>query len=269
MRLFRPDLPRPRGPLVDVHVHLGPSDTGELYYPLLRGDEYLELMEAAGVVRAYAFSPLRDSYLEANRELRDWAATTGDRVRAFARLGGARVPVTTRALWQVRRAANARLRGRPPDVDDLDGYAGVKMLPHLDGLPDRDVLDEIGRRGLPVLVHGGVHVPPDWIERRLVPHVTGPLIVGHLGAFPCGEQELREAVRLAGRYDHVFLETSGAWLSEFVRHAAATVPTKLLFGSDAPLAHPLAAWYHVASAVRDDAVLDRIAAGNAKEIGLW
>lgn len=260
--------PPPFGP-IDVHVHLGPSDTGELYYPRLSGDDWLALADAAGVELACAFPPLRARYGEANRELAAWAATTDGRVRAFARLGGPDIPLTIPALWMLRRKLNYRLRGRPSDLTDpaeLDRYAGVKLLPHLDGLPsDRD-LGAIAARRLPVVVHGGTHVPPRWIEQRVLPRVAGPVIIAHLGAFPCDERLLRDAVDLAAREPRVWLDTSGAWLAEFIRHAARAVPHKLLFASDAPLAHPLVAWYHLASAVHDDALLTRIGGGNAREV---
>lgn len=267
-RLFRREPAAPAHPLVDVHVHLGPSDTGELYYPLLTGEEYLDLADVAGVTTAFAFSPQRDGYATANAELRTWAAGTDGRVRPFARLGGPRVPVTLPALWQVRRALNARLRTRPRDVDTLDGFAGVKLLPHLDGLPSAAMLAEVRASGLPVLVHGGVHIPPRWIARHLVDQVGGVLIIGHLGSYPGAEPELRGAVELAREHDHVYLETSGAWGASFVRYAVAEVGHKVLFGSDAPLVHPAVAWEHVASAVRDDDALAAIGHRNAEHAGL-
>jgi hypothetical protein len=222
----------------------------------------------AGVTTAFAFSPQRDTYRAANEELRDWAAGTDGRIRAFARLGGPRVPVTLPALWQVRRAVNARLRSRPPDHGGLDGYAGIKLLPHLDGLPDAETMAEVRASGLPVLVHGGVHIPPDWIERNLVHEVGGILIIGHLGSYPGSEPELRGAVELAREHDHVYLETSGAWGASFVQHAVSEVPAKVLFGSDAPLVHPAVAWAHVASAVTDDRLLRDIGHRNAERAGL-
>ena len=248
--------------VVDVHVHVGPSDTGELYYPRLTGDAWLRLADEAGVAVACAFPPLRASYLQANRDLAEWAAGTGGKVLAFARLGGARVPVTLPALWQVRRAVNGRIRGRPSDLGepgDLARFAGVKLLPHLDGVPADDELDAIDALRLPVVVHGGVHVPPAWIERHLVPRLRGPLIVAHLGAFPCDEGLVREAVELARRVEHVHLDTSGVWLADFLRYAADRVPHKLVFASDAPLTHPAVAWAHLAAAVHDDDVLADVA----------
>lgn len=258
-RLFRRDLGPPAHPLIDVHVHLGTSDTGEIYYPNLAAEEYLDLMDVTGIDHACAFPPQRSGYAEANDRMRALGAASDGRLLAFARLGGDHVPVTLPALWQVRRKLRAKIGPpRSPDVDSLDGFAGVKCLPHLDGLPDRDVLREISDRSLPILVHGGVHVPPAWIERHILQHVSSPVIIGHLGSFPAGERELRAAVDLAGRHDRVYLETSGAWLSEFVRLAADAVPDRVVFGSDAPLAHPLVAWHHVASVVHDDDLLERI-----------
>ena len=44
----RSPMPEPPAGLTDIHVHLGPSDTGELYYPHLTPDEWLEMAEASG-----------------------------------------------------------------------------------------------------------------------------------------------------------------------------------------------------------------------------
>ena len=266
-------LSKPPFPLVDVHVHLGPSDTGEVYYPHLSSDEYLGLMDAAHVEQACAFAPLRTGgYQAANMSLKTWAASTNGRVRAFARLGGRAVPMTEPELWLLRRKASSLLRGRPPDLDyldDLGGFAGVKLAPHLDGLPSDAVFAYIAELALPVLVHAGRYSPPRWIERTILPKVRGPVILAHLGAFPCVEPMLRDAVEMARRHARVYLDTSGAWISAFIRYAAEQVPEKLLFGSDAPLAHPLVAWHHVASVVRDEHVLERIGQGNAREGFGW
>lgn len=269
--LFVDRLRPPDFELFDCHVHIGPSDSGELYYPELTGEEYTELMAAAGVARAFAFAPMRyGGYRDANRSLHAWAARTGGRILPFARLGGPGAPVTRPELWMVRRKAVSIVQSRPVALDmegpeTLDDFAGVKLLPHLDGLPDSATFEAIAARGLPVLVHSGLHCPPAWILRHVVPRVRGPVILAHLGAFPFEESLLRDAVAIAARHDLVYLDTSGAWHSEFLRYAAARVPEKVLFGSDAPLSHPLVAWYHLASVVEHEAVLQRIGWSNARE----
>ena len=259
---FRSNLPNPTAPLFDCHVHLGDSDTGEHYYPPLMGDEYVALMEQAGIARACAFPPLRtDGYRAANAKLREWAATTGGRVLPLARLGGRDLPLTSRQLWQLRRKLSMRVRGRAADVaqpDELTGFAGVKLLPHLDGMPSDAEFAVIAERELPVLIHAGNYSEPRWIERAVLPRLRGPLLMAHLGAFPCSEHLLRDAVDVARRHERVYLDTSGVWTAEFVRYAAQHVPEKIVFGSDAPLAHPLVAWRHVASIVHDDGLLERI-----------
>ncbi len=266
-RVLRPDVAAPPHDLIDVHVHLGHSTTGELYYPRLEGEEWLELAAEARVRRAFAFPPLLPGYREANDALADWAATTGGAVAPFARLGGWDVPWTTRQLWQLRRKLRARVgRRRPPDVSDLSRFAGVKLLPHLDGLPGEETFEELNALGLPIVIHGGIHSPPDWIESTVLPRTTGTVVVAHLGCFPAGEPELRAAVDLAGRHDRVHLDTSGVWLAAFLTYAAERVPHKMLFGSDAPLTHPLVAWHHLRCAVHDDDTLADIGWRNAEAL---
>ncbi len=273
MPLFRPDViaAPPPVPLFDVHVHLGPSDAGdEATYPHLGGDEYLAAMDAGGIRHACAFAPLRESgYRTANRALADWAETTGGCVLPFARLGGTRVPLTQPHLWLLRRAIRKRLRPHPPDLgapDDLRRFAGVKLLPPMDGVPEDDFFAVMRERRLPVLVHAGRYCPPRWIEKHLLPKTSGPLIIAHLGAFPNHPDLLRDALGVAARHERVYLDTSGVWVAGFLREAARRLPEKLVFGSDAPLAHPLVAWQHLASVVSDDDALERISHRTAHDL---
>ena len=256
----------PEFPLTDVHLHVGNTDAVGLSYGRLSAEQAAAMLAESGVAQACVFPPLLSSYGRANEVLRCWAAEQEPRVLPFARLRGRRGPVPVRQLWQLRRRVEMQLRPRPQDPVALDGYAGVKLAPHLDGLPSGDVLADVARLRLPVLVHAGVHCPPAWIVRHLLPKLRGPLILAHLGAFPCDARLLQEAVDLAGRHERVYLDTSAAWLAAFVRYAAERVPEKLLFGSDAPLAHPLVAWHHVASAVVDASTRERIAYRNAEAL---
>ncbi|MEE8600443.1 amidohydrolase family protein [Euzebya tangerina] len=255
--VLRPDLAPPATPLFDVHVHVGPSDTGELFYPNMQPSEWETIIASGGVARSCVFPPLRDSYLRANEALADWAAGTGGAVLPVARLGG-EIPWTTHQLWQLRRKLRGKLSIRRPDVGDLSRFAGVKLLPHLDGLPDDATFNRINELGLPIIVHGGIHVTAEWIESEVVSRTTGPVIIAHLGAFPAGDHELVQAVTVARRHERVYLDTSGVWLAAFLTYAAEKVGEKLVFGSDAPLTHPLVAWHHLRVAVQDDALLEQI-----------
>ena len=260
--------------LFDVHAHLGSSDTGELYYGRLGTAEYRRLMDAAGVSRAIAFLPLRtDGYRAANAELLAECEAGDGRVRPFARLGGDRLPVSEPEVWIARRALRARLgrlagRGRPADVEPgtLGRYAGVKLLPHLDGVPDDAVFDEINASKLPVLTHAGRYATPRFIAKAILPKLEGTLILAHLGAFPDRERELKDAIRLAESHPRVLLDTSGIWIADFLAHAVRRVPERIVFGSDCPLTTPATAWAMVESVVADPGLRRRIGFERAAEL---
>ena len=188
------------------------------------------------------------------------------------RLGGRAGPRPFTEFWQVRKAVRVKLKPPPageglaPD-DELSAYAGVKLIPHLNGLPAPATFRRINDARLPVLIHCGVHSPPAWMEKAVLPQLPDvPIILAHLGNFPGDASLVEDAVALAGRVERVHLDTSAAWLASFITYAAARVPGKVLYGSDAPLVHPTVAWEHVASAVADDAVLERIAWRNAAAV---
>ncbi len=261
----------PEYPLTDVHVHLGSSDSGEIYYPKFAGAEYLRHMDAAGVARAAAFPPFRtDGYAAANAGLRDWAPSTQGRVTVFARLGGPVVPLAQwpPLPWQVRRWVRRAPRASDLPGESLDGFGGVKLLPHLDGLPPASQFAQIADRRLPIVIHGGRFVPAGWVAKRLLPRTTGPVIIAHLGAFAHEDRLLDEAIAVARANERIYLDTSGIWDSAFCARAAAAVPDKLLFGSDAPLTTPAIAWQHLGSCIADAGVLRAIGCENFQRAGV-
>ncbi len=255
--------------LFDCHAHVGASDTGELYYGHLTGAEYLRLMRQAGVERAIVFPPLQaNGYAAANQGLLAWCATTGGQVRPLARVGGRHIGLTEPQAWLLRRKLRRMVGARPDDLalDDLPRYAGIKLLPHLDGVPGPDVFARVAELGLPVLTHAGHYVPAGWIERAILPQVRTKLVLAHLGAFPDRQAELEAAVALAARDDRVYLDTSGIWIADFLAYAVERVPGKLLFGSDCPLTPPAVAWQLLASVVRDPGLRARIGHEAAQEV---
>ena len=261
--LFRPILP-PTPPLFDVHVNaLSPGAAPTRGFYATQG---VEVIAKLGVSRALVSPPALPGYAAPNAALRAWSGGTGGRFLAMARLGGATGPHPINGLWQARRAVRAALRKRPSDIDTFVGFAAVKLMPHVDGLPAPDVLADINRHKLPVLVHAGAMCPPRWLARRLLPHLEGPMILAHLGAWPCAAEALSDAVDLAVADPRVYLETSGASIGNFIAYAAKKAPTKVLFGSNVPMCPPLVQWAHVAASVVDDAVLEGIAWRNAHDL---
>ena len=255
---------------VDAHVHIGASDTGQIYYGTLSGDEWLSLADHAGIERAVVFPPTMEAgYAASNAALREWGAAQGDRIRVLARLGGKRLPISEPRPWLIRRALRRRIGRRAPDLEPgtlSSGFAGVKLLPQLDGLPGRATFAEIADLRLPVLSHAGRFVPASWLARHVLPRTTGPVVLAHLGAFPAEAGLMEEALALAEAEPRVHLDTSGIWEVPLLARALDRVPRKLLFGSDCPLTHPAAAWGQIDRLVADPALKRRIGGELALEI---
>lgn len=258
--LFRAG-PPPVFPLFDVHVNAMPVGDGQAFYRVQSFEEAAR--EAPGAANlSPAAAP---AYAEPNAAVLRWTSQAGGAFRAVMRLGGRRVPSPWRSRYRMGRAV--RLRGAPaPDLAALLEYAAVKLMPHADGLPGPETLERIGAAGIPILIHAGANCPVAWVERHVMAHTDGPVILAHMGAWPCAMEELEAAVALAKREPRVHLETSGVWIGNFLTYAAAHVPEQILFGSNAPMCAPSVQWEHVASAVRDDRVLEGIAHLNAERL---
>ena len=264
--LFRRRLEPPPFPLIDVHAYVGEPMGGGLYGRLVQ-EEVAGWMDEARVEHVCAFVPQRARYAEANGDLRAWADGTDGRVLPLARLGGAGGPRPIRGIGQAKGAVRAALRRQEEEAVDLDGFAGVLLRPHTDGMPPDAVFREIACRASPVIVHAGEQAPPGWIAQHILPKTTGPVILQHLGAYPGDAHLLREAVALAEREPRVFLDIGVPSLAPFVRFAARRVPEHVLFGSGMPVLHPATAWAHVAAALPgDDGLLRAIGRDNAARL---
>ncbi|MGF1453208.1 MAG: amidohydrolase family protein [Opitutales bacterium] len=263
--LFRPEPCWPERRW-DWHVEL-PVDEGEA-----RGR--LRSLKQLGTTTVVAFPDLGDdldaSHAALLRLAREPADAERPALRAFARVRGQGAPEGPLSPRLVAGKLKA-LRGTsgPPGAStrpDLSAFAGVKLTPHLDGLPAADTLSEIRDRRLPVMVHGGMALPPQWIRARLLPVTAGPVIISHLGSYPCADGLLKEAVAIAQAEPRVYLETAGTCIGNFLTYAAAKVPRKLLFGSASPHYDAAAQWLHVCAAVTDDDTLEALAWRNAAEL---
>jgi predicted TIM-barrel fold metal-dependent hydrolase len=179
------------------------------------------------------------------------------------------MPLAEPKLWLLRRALRRRVVPPPPDLPDLDalgGFAGVKFLPQLDGLPGARAFEAIADLDKPVLCHAGRLVPAGWVARRVLARTRGPVILAHLGAFPAEDDLLGPALELAEREPRVYLDTSGIWVTHMLDRAIDRVPRKLIFGSDCPLTHPRVAWEQLARRIADPALRARIGHEAAEEV---
>ncbi len=263
---FEPDWPgRPDHPLYDVHVHFGESDVADLVYSHLPGQVYVPIMDACGIEHANAFAPFRtDGYRELNAQnLAFCRENTGGRVKAYCRLGGRRLPWTTKRPWQFKIKLGRMVKGHTGDLHDLNtlaDYGGVKLLPLVDGLPSDEYFQAIADLKKTVLVHGGNNCGPAFIEQEIIRKLPAGhrVIIAHLGAFPMQENLYKQALGVLNRHPAVVLDTSGVLVSSILTHAVRTVPDRLVFGSDCPLTHPAAAWAQLAATTSDKGLLKRI-----------
>jgi uncharacterized protein len=135
---------------------------------------------------------------------------------------------------------------RPQDDDALDeierfaaaGLVGLKLHPSLHGyhVADHGLLDPVfatcARLGLPVLINAldDPFCAPFAIEEIAKGHPDVPTIIAHMGAV----WNVPEAIIVAERQPHVYLETSATLLSDVRRAYARLGPEKILLGSEWP-----------------------------------
>jgi predicted TIM-barrel fold metal-dependent hydrolase len=118
------------------------------------------------------------------------------------------------------------------------GLSGLKLHPSLHGYhaADHGLLDPIfeacARYKLPVLINAldDAFCAPLAIEEIARNHPEVPTIIAHMGAV----WNVPEAILVAERQPHIYLETSATLLSDVRRAYARLGPTKILMGSEWP-----------------------------------
>jgi predicted TIM-barrel fold metal-dependent hydrolase len=118
------------------------------------------------------------------------------------------------------------------------GLSGLKLHPSLHGyhVADHGLLDPVfeqcARYKLPVLINAldDAFCAPLAIEEIARNHPNVPTIIAHMGAV----WNVPEAIIVAERHSHIYLETSATLLSDVRRAYARLGPTKIVMGSEWP-----------------------------------
>lgn len=225
--------------VVDVHLELEPDESRRVREG---GDpEQVEReLHQAGVVRALVFPGKRDgSYLKANNAVA--RMSVGRPFVAMARINGAREPGQS-AGSRLRNVTSSRKdhHTSPEDIEQYaydDRFAGFKLHPAVDGLPDEEVLEELAERGLPVLTYGGRGFPPSVIEAELLGY-DFPLVISHFGGHPLDDDLMDGCIDLLTDYDNCYLDTTFVRKRDPLERAVMEHPDRVFFGSGTPTSHP-------------------------------
>jgi predicted TIM-barrel fold metal-dependent hydrolase len=253
--------------VVDVHLELEPDESRR---PSDSGDpEQVEReLHQAGVVRALVFPGERDGeYLKANNAVA--RMSVGRPFVAMARVNGSRDPGQGTGS-RLRNIAASRKdhHTSPEDIEQYaydDRFAGFKLQPSVDGLPDEAVLEELEERGLPVLTYGGHGFPPSAIADSLLEY-DFPLVVSHFGGHPLDEAMMNEAIDLLSSYDGCYLDTAFVRKRDPLERAVMEHPDRVVFGSGAPESHPNVAIMEVLTLNVPEDAMKKVFSKNASRV---
>jgi len=213
----------------------------------------LTRMDAAGVDMAMVCSLAQR--IE-NDFLIDMVAAHPDRFIGFGQV----MPQADDALAEIERFAAA-------------GLKGLKLHPSLHGYHVADhglldpVFDKCAELGLPVLINAldDSFCAPLAIEEIAKDHPDVPTIIAHMGAV----WNVPEAIIVAERQPHVFLETSATLMSDVKRAYSRLGAEKILLGSEWPGSDFDLERFKIAKAIPDEADRALVEGGNfAKILGI-
>jgi uncharacterized protein len=213
----------------------------------------LDRMDAAGVDRAMVCSL---SQRIENDFLIDLVGRYSGRLFGFGQV----MPQADDAVDEIARIAAA-------------GLVGLKLHPSLHGyhVADHGLLDPIFRAcaeyGLPVLINAldDAFCAPFAIEEvaKYFPEV--PTIIAHMGAV----WNVPEAIIVAERNPHIYLETSATLMSDVKRAYARLGAGKILMGSEWPGSDFDLERMKIAKAIPDEADRALVEGGNMARLLGW
>lgn len=210
---------------IDAHVHIGWREAEEgRRYPRASSEHLITCMDRLGVDVSLA-TPLA-SGLRHNRYVQEAVMRHGGRLVGF--------------YWVNPRSA--------PGVEDMvrmlahGGFRGVKLRPESEGFRVDNlsllapILEAAEGFGVPVYIHSSYESrlsAPEAVERVAEAFPEVPILIGHMGGGSWS------AVRVAGRRENLYLETSGTRSPRGVLEAVRVLEAeRVVYGSDFPYLRP-------------------------------
>ncbi len=221
--------------IVDAHVHLMTDTTGWYAYKKSAGgsdartwdaEATVRLLDEAGIDRCWLFT------LAGLYGFNDCRTANDQVIEAARQFPDRLVPFCTAFPNQDAKGAAGEIQ-RCLD----EGCRGVKFHPWLQSFPANSAylypsLELCGRRRIPVLFHTGTppYSQPFQVmeQARRFPDV--PFVIGHFGKIM-----FLDAVRSAEMCPNVYLETSGAQVSDLQFALERIGVERILFGTDLPI----------------------------------
>lgn len=245
--------------IIDAHAHVSPTDYGS-------AEAYLELLRKGGIQRGVV-SP--GGMLDVRRMGN--FVTGKERPNVVPRNDYVGESVESSPMLLGFACMDPKAPGATEALErHLDqGFRGMMVSPIVHGFSFTDgSLDELvslcGERQVPVVSHIAFRPGTNTVDfaglARRFPRTN--FILEHLGAPPADQ----EATTAAAELDNLFLETSlGSYLHivETVKRVGAS---KVLFGSEYPLSHPVLELQKVMLLPIPDGEREKILGGNIREL---
>lgn len=248
--------------IIDAHVHLdGPRYTYKGEEQIWSAERIADVLDQSGIDKAVIFTyqglaPFVD-YRRFNDQVAEAAKAFPDRFIGFGTLDVLGDP-----------------EGGPAEaeriVEEL-GLTGMKLHPWMQGFPAnspdlRPIFDVASEYRLPVIFHTGTppYAQPFQVAEHAPDFPEVQFIIGHFGKLMW-----LDAVRSAMRYGNIYLETSGAQVSDIETAIEVVGPEKIVFGTDLPLGGVGAALWNIAkieSLNIPEEAKDRVFSRNIQEI---
>lgn len=257
--------------VVDIHGHLDHDETAVSTHGREIGPDRLEReYHQAGVVQSAVTPTRRPSdigYLRANNAV---ARLSVDRpFVAFARLNGPLVaedgPVSKlRNLYAPRQNHHTR----PGDVEQYaydDRFHGFVLDPVVDGLPDREVRDELIAVDLPVVIYCRDGFPPESVANTLL-NDGYPVVLAGFGGYPKDEARMETTLSLLSGYDRLYVDSWAVRSREILERGLLEHPDRILFGSGTPEIHPNVAVMEILTLDVSEDAMSRVFNKNATRL---
>ena len=223
--------------IVDAHVHLMEPEKGAAGYDYLKktggawgqiwdAARLVELLDECGFDKAVVFT---GAGLYPNVDYRFYNDNLAREVQQFPdRLIG---------------FGTLDLKGDPQAADEVPrlveelGLVGIKFHPWLQAFPANSgllqpVYEQAARYRLPVLFHTGTppYAQPAQVAQWAADYPDVQFIIGHFGKLIW-----LDAVRAAAEHPNVYLETSGAQVSDLEIAVEILGEERIVFGTDLPI----------------------------------